>query len=107
MTMTILTNLFPHLKTFPYVKQFESEMFENIEGPTWRLVYTIILSTNLRLRQSNDYIFEAYKYTYKYINSHNTCPQIRVCNKENIFLISQQKHMLWVLKRTTSMRRFF
>ena len=24
-----------------------------------------------------------------------------------IFLISQQKHMLWVLKRTVSMRRFF
>ena len=54
MTRTILTNLFPHLKTFPYVKQFESEMFENIEGPTWRLGYTIILSRNLRLRQSND-----------------------------------------------------
>ena len=26
---------------------------------------------------------------------------------EIIFLISQQKHMLWVLKRTVSMRRFF
>ena len=24
-----------------------------------------------------------------------------------IFLISQPKHMLWVLKRTASMRRFF
>ena len=24
-----------------------------------------------------------------------------------IFLISQPKHMLWVLKRTVSMRRFF
>ena len=26
---------------------------------------------------------------------------------EIIFLISQPKHMLWVLKRTVSMRRFF
>ena len=25
----------------------------------------------------------------------------------NIFLISQPKHMFWVLKRTVSMRRFF
>ena len=28
-------------------------------------------------------------------------------NKKNNFLISQPKHMLWVLKRTVSMRRFF
>ena len=34
LSRTILTNLFPHPKTFPYVTQFESEMFENIEGPT-------------------------------------------------------------------------
>ena len=26
---------------------------------------------------------------------------------ETYFLISQPKHMLWVLKRTVSMRRFF
>ena len=31
---------------------------------------------------------------------------IRVRN-ENYFLISQPKHMLWVLKRTVSMRGFF
>ena len=27
--------------------------------------------------------------------------------QKNVFLISQPKHMLWVLKRTVSMRRFF
>ena len=27
--------------------------------------------------------------------------------RKNNFLISQPKHMLWVLKRTVSMRRFF
>ena len=27
--------------------------------------------------------------------------------QKTIFLISQPKHMLWVLKRTVSMRRFF
>ena len=31
-------------------------------------------------------------------------PLVRVCEKN---LISQPKHMLWVLKRTVSMRRFF
>ena len=30
-----------------------------------------------------------------------------VDNKKNNFLFSQPKHMLWVLKRTISMRRFF
>ena len=29
------------------------------------------------------------------------------CVLENNFLISQPKHMLWVLKRTVSMRLFF
>ena len=29
------------------------------------------------------------------------------CVAEKYFLISQPKHMLWVLKRTVSMRQFF
>ena len=29
------------------------------------------------------------------------------CEQKNNFLISQPIHMLWVLKRTVSMRRFF
>ena len=33
--------------------------------------------------------------------------QTRVCIWELFFLISQPKHMLWVLKRTVSMRWFF
>ena len=33
--------------------------------------------------------------------------QIRVRTGKIFFLISQQKHMLWVLKRTVSMRRGF
>ena len=34
-------------------------------------------------------------------------PLVRsVCQKSN-FLISQSKHMFWVLKRTISIRRFF
>ena len=31
----------------------------------------------------------------------------KVCGGYNNFIISQPKHMLWVLKRTVSMRRFF
>ena len=30
-----------------------------------------------------------------------------VCDEKNNVLISQPKHMLWVLKRTVSTRRFF
>ena len=33
--------------------------------------------------------------------------QLRVCNRKIMFFISQPKHMLWVLKRTVSMRQFF
>ena len=33
--------------------------------------------------------------------------QFRVRNENLNFFISQSKHMLWVLKRTISMRRFF
>ena len=33
--------------------------------------------------------------------------KIKSAYKKNNFLISQPKHMLWVLKRTVSMRRFF
>ena len=36
-----------------------------------------------------------------------TGPQIRVCNRKLFFIISQPKHMFWVLKRTISMRRVF
>ena len=32
---------------------------------------------------------------------------LRVVKQANNFLISQPKHMLWVLKRTVSMRQFF
>ena len=34
-------------------------------------------------------------------------PLVKSAYQNNIFLISQPKHMLWVLKRTVSMRRFF
>ena len=34
-------------------------------------------------------------------------PLVKSVYPKNIFLISQQKHMLWVLKRTVSLRRFF
>ena len=34
-------------------------------------------------------------------------PLVKVCNRKKSFLISQPKHMLWVLNRTVSMRRFF
>ena len=34
-------------------------------------------------------------------------PLVKSAYPKNSFLISQQKHMLWVLKRTVSMRRFF
>ena len=33
--------------------------------------------------------------------------KIRVRNEKNIFLISQPKYILWVLKRSVSMRRCF
>ena len=34
-------------------------------------------------------------------------PLVKSAYPKNNFLISQPKHMLWVLKRTVSMRRFF
>ena len=35
-------------------------------------------------------------------------PLVKIAyQKKIIFLISKPKHMLWVLKRTVSMRRFF
>ena len=34
-------------------------------------------------------------------------PLVKSVYQKNNFLISQPKHMLWVLKRTVSMRRFF
>ena len=34
-------------------------------------------------------------------------PLVKSAYQKNNFLISQPKHMLWVLKRTVSMRRFF
>ena len=37
----------------------------------------------------------------------NPSPLVKSVYQKIIFLISQQKHMLWVLKRTLSMRRFF
>ena len=37
----------------------------------------------------------------------NVFPIHQVRTKKNNFLIFQPKHMLWVLKRTVSMRRFF
>ena len=39
--------------------------------------------------------------------SQNGRPQNKECVFEIIFLISHSKHVLWVLKRTVSMRRFF
>ena len=33
--------------------------------------------------------------------------KLTVCFKKTHFLISQAKHMLWVLKRTVSMRGFY
>ena len=37
----------------------------------------------------------------------NSRTLVKSGNKKFNFLISQPKHMLWVLKRTVSMRRFF
>ena len=34
-------------------------------------------------------------------------PLVKSAYQENNFLISRPKHMLWVLKRTVSFRRFF
>ena len=34
-------------------------------------------------------------------------PLVKSAKQKNDFLISEPKHMLWVLKRTVSMRRFF
>ena len=36
-----------------------------------------------------------------------TRPLVKSVHQKIHFLISQPKHMLWVLKRTVSMRRFF
>ena len=42
-----------------------------------------------------------------YIQSIIFRPLVKSAYLKNDFLISQPKHMLWVLKRTVSMRRFF
>ena len=42
-----------------------------------------------------------------YWKSHDTMPLVKSVYRKNNFLISQPKHMLWVLKRTVSMRLFF
>ena len=41
------------------------------------------------------------------ISGKYTRPLVKSAYQKNNFLISQPKHMLWVLKRTVSMRRFF
>ena len=38
---------------------------------------------------------------------HINRPLVKSAYPKNNFLISQPKHMLWVLERTVSMRRFF
>ena len=40
-----------------------------------------------------------------HVQSHR--PLVKSAHQKNNFLISQPKHMLWVLKRTVSIRRFF
>ena len=40
-------------------------------------------------------------------NPEQSRPLVKSAYQKNYFLISQPKHMLWVLKRTVSMRRFF
>ena len=39
--------------------------------------------------------------------SQSSRPLVKSAYQNNSFLISQRKHMLWVLKRTVSLRRFF
>ena len=46
------------------------------------------------------------QYVIVVLSDHSRSPDTSAYHKI-IFLISQPKHMLWVLKRTVSMRRFF
>ena len=45
--------------------------------------------------------------TIQVANLVNYRPLVKSVYQKNIFLISQPNYMLWVLKRTVSMRRFF
>ena len=51
----------------------------------------------------------SHEQTYKkvLISSIIDRPLVKSAYQKNNFLISQPKHMLWVLKRTVSIRRFF
>ena len=51
-----------------------------------------------RISKQADFCFSFNSYTR---------PLVKSGKQKNNFLISQPKHMLWVLKRTVSMRRFF
>ena len=53
--------------------------------------------------------FYAYAISTKFLcaGPYNTRPPNKSVLLKISFLISQPKHMLWVLKRTVSMRRFF
>ena len=54
----------------------------------------VIIHLSASLRQNHSYLLS-------YIMGH-------ICyHKSHIFFVSQPKYMLWVLKRTFSMRRFF
>ena len=50
---------------------------------------------------------ETYPETDRIKNGRSVRPQDKSAYQKIIFLISQPKHMLWVLKRTVSVRRFF
>ena len=48
-----------------------------------------------------------FKLALERLNTTLSMENIEALEKVGNFLISQPKHMLWVLKRTVSMRRFF
>ena len=58
--------------------------------------------------QNNGYLFDfvwLLALLKQYLSVYRTL--VKSADQKNNFLISQPKHMLWVLKRTVSMRRFF
>ena len=58
-----------------------------------------MMPLHLQVNGKSDYNYEDIKVNYR--------PLVKSVLRKNNFLISEPKHMLWVLKRTVSLRRFF
>ena len=88
-----------HHELTPFVDEKNKHNFNNVLS----LNQVILIRTvsNLFTMLSTKMSFPSSNILY------NARTLVKSAYQKNIFLIPQPKHMLWVLKRTVSMRRFF